>query len=120
MLLNVGDNLRDFDERFRFPDAAKATGADLDAAIRKRKAEVDATREEWGRKWVICRTRRTGSGRRRWDGARPISTGWSPPSMKRSRPREGHRLGCPGILPPAFLDRSLAIRGRAHRGRPTA
>lgn len=53
VLLYVGDNLRDFDERFRFPDLSKATGEELDAAVRNRNAEVDATRSMWGNRWVI-------------------------------------------------------------------
>jgi acid phosphatase len=53
VLLYVGDNLRDFDERFRFPDLAAATGEGLDAAVRARKAAVDAARDRWGTKWVI-------------------------------------------------------------------
>lgn len=53
VILHVGDNLRDFDERFRFPDLTKATPEEREVAIRQRKAEVDATASEWGKKWVI-------------------------------------------------------------------
>lgn len=53
VLLYVGDNLRDFDERFRFADLSKATPGDLGAAIAGRMGKVDEARAEWGRKWVI-------------------------------------------------------------------
>jgi 5'-nucleotidase (lipoprotein e(P4) family) len=44
VILNVGDNLRDFDERFKFD---KAKGSD------GRNAEVDATKENFGSEWII-------------------------------------------------------------------
>lgn len=47
IVLLVGDNLRDFDERFRSPKAEPA------AAIAARKAAVDATRDAFGTRWVI-------------------------------------------------------------------
>jgi acid phosphatase len=53
VVLYVGDNLRDFDERFRFGELGKGTPAELGAAIGARNGKVDAARAEWGRKWVI-------------------------------------------------------------------
>jgi 5'-nucleotidase (lipoprotein e(P4) family) len=53
VVLYVGDNLRDFDERFRFGDLGKGTPAELGAAIGARNEKVDDARAEWGRKWVI-------------------------------------------------------------------
>jgi acid phosphatase len=59
VLLYVGDNLRDFDERFRCDvDNTRATGrtrdpAKLAAAIAARKDQVDRTREKWGAEWII-------------------------------------------------------------------
>jgi acid phosphatase len=53
VVLYVGDNLRDYDERFRFGDLGKGTPAELSAAIGARNEKVDAARAEWGRRWVI-------------------------------------------------------------------
>src|SRR5262249_41441009 len=49
VLLYVGDNLRDFDERFAFPEKI----GDPNTAIKNRKDEVDKTRADWGTKWGI-------------------------------------------------------------------
>ncbi len=53
VLLNIGDNLRDFDEQFRFSDLGMATRADLEKAIQQRKAKVDAAAAAFGSKWII-------------------------------------------------------------------
>ena len=53
VLLYVGDNLRDFDEEFRFGDLSKLEGAELDKAIRARRDKVDARAADWGGKWVV-------------------------------------------------------------------
>lgn len=53
-VLNVGDNLRDFDERFTTPELAEnASGEEIDAAIDFRKDQVDQTRERFGSDWII-------------------------------------------------------------------
>lgn len=53
VLLYVGDNLRDFDEAYRFADLSRAAGPELDAAIKARKDRVDADRAAWGTKWIV-------------------------------------------------------------------
>jgi acid phosphatase len=54
ILLLVGDNLRDFDDSFRFPAIApEATKSVLAAAIESRKQKVDETAANWGAKWII-------------------------------------------------------------------
>ncbi|MFM9058719.1 MAG: 5'-nucleotidase, lipoprotein e(P4) family [Planctomycetaceae bacterium] len=54
VVLLVGDNLRDFSEEFRVPKLADdADGETLRAAIRDRKAKVDAHADEWGDRWII-------------------------------------------------------------------
>jgi 5'-nucleotidase (lipoprotein e(P4) family) len=58
VLLYVGDNLRDFDDHFRFTlddgkDGRTTDPAKLDAAIQERKEKVDKVREKWGSKWII-------------------------------------------------------------------
>lgn len=53
VLMYVGDNLRDFDEAYRFADLSRAAGKDLDAAIAARKDRVDADRAAWGRRWIV-------------------------------------------------------------------
>lgn len=54
VILLVGDNLRDFSEEFRVPKIADdADGETLRAAIRDRKAKVDAHAAEWGDRWII-------------------------------------------------------------------
>jgi acid phosphatase len=59
VLLYAGDNLRDFDERFRSKvnnarEKTRTTDpAGQAAAIRQRKDEVDRTREKWGDEWII-------------------------------------------------------------------
>jgi acid phosphatase len=59
VLLYVGDNLRDFDERFRCsvdntrPEQRTTDPARLAAAIKERKDQVDQTRDNWGREWII-------------------------------------------------------------------
>ncbi|TWT78764.1 Lipoprotein E precursor [Planctomycetes bacterium CA13] len=54
VLLNIGDNLRDFDESFKSPSLPPASvSADLTAAIEHRKRRVDQTRSKWGRSWIV-------------------------------------------------------------------
>src|SRR5262249_29247777 len=53
VLLCVGDNLRDFDEKFKCIDLGKRTPEDLNKAIQARKALVDEDRAQWGAKWII-------------------------------------------------------------------
>ena len=54
VLLFVGDNLRDFDDRFRCrPLAADATGEQLAAAVKGRYDEVDQCRANFADRWVI-------------------------------------------------------------------
>jgi 5'-nucleotidase (lipoprotein e(P4) family) len=54
IVLLVGDNLRDFDERFRSAKLdATATPEQLDRAIEGRQAEVDKTRDQWGTRWIV-------------------------------------------------------------------
>jgi len=53
VVLYVGDNLRDFDEKFRCPGLDKGTDEELEAAIKSRKDRVDADRAAWGEKWII-------------------------------------------------------------------
>lgn len=53
VLLYVGDNLRDFDEEYRFEDLSKSSPADRAGAIRVRKDKVDARCSAWGDRWVI-------------------------------------------------------------------
>lgn len=53
VLLYVGDNLRDFDEKFRCRKLETRAAQELDQAIRERKDKVDESRAEWGKKWII-------------------------------------------------------------------
>jgi 5'-nucleotidase (lipoprotein e(P4) family) len=54
IVLLIGDNLRDFDERFRTPSLdATSTATQLDQAITYRKNEVDQTRTQWGSRWIV-------------------------------------------------------------------
>lgn len=54
IVLSVGDNLRDFDERFETPALADDADADsIDAAIDFRKDQVDQTRQRWGTDWIV-------------------------------------------------------------------
>lgn len=53
VVLYIGDNLRDFDDAYRFPKLDDLSGAGLDAAIKARKDRVDADRAAWGSKWII-------------------------------------------------------------------
>ena len=53
VLLYLGDNLRDFDEAFRFGKLDGTDAKSLDAAIATRKGLVDLTRDKWGDRWVI-------------------------------------------------------------------
>lgn len=53
VLLYLGDNLRDFSERFRYRKLDPSVPGDLDQAIRERKQEVDTTRADWGQSWII-------------------------------------------------------------------
>ncbi len=53
-LLYVGDNLRDFDERFRTPNLSKnPTNQERSNAISARLTQVDETRSVWGSKWIV-------------------------------------------------------------------
>jgi 5'-nucleotidase (lipoprotein e(P4) family) len=54
VLLYVGDNLRDFDDAFRFAKFDdKSTPADRDSRIAARKMLVDKSKDVWGSKWII-------------------------------------------------------------------
>jgi len=54
VLLYVGDNLRDFDERFKSPSLNPQSSADdLNSAIAQRKAQVDQTKANWGTHWIV-------------------------------------------------------------------
>jgi len=54
VLLFVGDNLRDFDERFKSPSLnPQSSAADLNNAIAKRKDQVDETKANWGTQWIV-------------------------------------------------------------------
>ncbi len=53
VLLYVGDNLRDFDEKFRCRKLETRSAEELEKAIKERNDKVDETRAEWGRKWII-------------------------------------------------------------------
>ena len=53
VILYVGDNLRDFDERFKCADMTPKEKPQIDAAIKARKDQVDQARAEFGEKWII-------------------------------------------------------------------
>lgn len=54
VLLYLGDNLRDFDERFRCRKLDESsTNKELDQAIQERHVEVDKQRSIWGEKWIM-------------------------------------------------------------------
>lgn len=54
ILLLVGDNLRDFDDVFRFPTiAADAPSSEIAAAIESRNQLVDSATANWGSKWIV-------------------------------------------------------------------
>jgi 5'-nucleotidase (lipoprotein e(P4) family) len=53
VLLMVGDNLRDFDERFKCGPLGNRTPGELRVAIEDRKARVDEAEESWGERWII-------------------------------------------------------------------
>jgi acid phosphatase len=53
VLLLVGDNLRDFDEVFRYAAPQQLSDESIQLAIDARKDAVDQHREEWGDKWII-------------------------------------------------------------------
>lgn len=53
VLFHVGDNLRDFDERFRCAKFVCGTPAELEAAIQGRKEQVDKDLAIWGKTWII-------------------------------------------------------------------
>lgn len=53
VLVYIGDNLRDFDEKFRCRKLETRSAAELDAAIRERHNRVDDSRDDWGKKWII-------------------------------------------------------------------
>ena len=53
VVLNVGDNLRDFDEEFRCRKLDANTPEELERAIRVRKESTDKHRAAWGDKWIV-------------------------------------------------------------------
>ncbi len=53
VLLLLGDNLRDFDDKFKSQADGKSDPAAVAKAIRERKDQVDADRKQWGDKWII-------------------------------------------------------------------
>lgn len=54
VLLNIGDNLRDFDESFRFPNLPpNATVQERRAAITNRQLLVDQAHASFGSQWII-------------------------------------------------------------------
>lgn len=53
VLLMVGDNLRDFDEKFKCGPLGKGTSTELRLAIEARKARVDEEEGSWGDRWII-------------------------------------------------------------------
>jgi 5'-nucleotidase (lipoprotein e(P4) family) len=54
VVLYIGDNLRDFDDKFKSPKLeATSTPAELEAAIQTRKDAVDAERAKFGEKFIL-------------------------------------------------------------------
>lgn len=53
VVLNIGDNLRDFDEAFRCRKLETKSPEELELAIRERKETADKHRAAWGEKWII-------------------------------------------------------------------
>lgn len=53
VVLYVGDNLRDFDDKFRSTATLKSTDEEIKASILKRKQQVDADAALFGSKWII-------------------------------------------------------------------
>lgn len=54
IVMSIGDNLRDFDERFKTPAIVDNENAEeIDAAIEFRKDQVDQTRRRWGNDWIV-------------------------------------------------------------------
>lgn len=54
LLLIVGDNLRDFDDRFKCPPLSDPkTPESLESAIQARKDQVDQTESAFGDRWII-------------------------------------------------------------------
>lgn len=54
VVLYIGDNLRDFDEKFKSPKLEPtSTPAELEAAIQTRKAAVDTDRAKFGEKFIL-------------------------------------------------------------------
>jgi 5'-nucleotidase (lipoprotein e(P4) family) len=54
VLLNIGDNLRDYDETLKSPSlTAESTVKDRNKAIEQRKRLVDLARSKWGRTWIV-------------------------------------------------------------------
>jgi acid phosphatase len=51
VLLFLGDNLRDFDEQFKY--RAPQPGGAVANSIKERKDDVDKTRDRWGSVWII-------------------------------------------------------------------
>ncbi len=53
VVLNIGDNLRDFDESFRSRKIEKKTAEELQMAIQERKDTADKNQTAFGDKWII-------------------------------------------------------------------
>lgn len=53
VLLYLGDNLRDFDDTLKFRSLLNDTDAELQAAIKDRKAAIDKDRLKMGVEWII-------------------------------------------------------------------
>lgn len=51
--LYIGDNLRDFDDKFRCRKLDKKTPEELNATIRERFTSTDEHRADWGNKWIV-------------------------------------------------------------------
>src|SRR5262249_59466627 len=100
VLLYVGDNLRDFDERFRCRKLdPKAAPEELEQAIRERKDEVDRTRAAWGEKWIVLPNpaygewmKPLGQGRKDLDRLAPAARGKKPPRSGKGGRRGPTRL----------------------------
>lgn len=52
VILYFGDNLRDFDERFKMSVSSKNTDQEIKTAVEQRKMQVDKE-NRWGQSWII-------------------------------------------------------------------
>lgn len=77
VLLWVGDNLRDFDDRYRVNRRAVATKAEQNAALAKRASQVDEDAARWGNDWIIL--------------PNPVYGEWSQ-AINRAKPGENLRV----------------------------